>query len=395
MSTKVIIGAGLGDEGKGKMVDYFANEKSFIIRYNGGAQAAHTVVTPDYNEHVFHHICSGAFKGATTLLSEFFIVNPLVFMEEYQDLQVEFDLSPTVYVSPRCLVSTPWDMEINQQLEKSRGVDRHGSCGLGINETIVRSEHDKYRLTVEDLKDMSKTHEIMYHIQNVYYEKRCKELGIPVNKDLIEDPDIAFGTYKLYEMFYAHVSIFEEVNQALFVNFDNVIFEGAQGLLLDEDHEWFPHVTRSKPGLDNVLVLAERYGLTDLEVIYVSRCYATRHGAGPLPRETVLPPYSNIADPSNPENEHQGVMRYGYLDLSLLERTIKNDLQKGNGQVKSARLALTCLDQVLEEEHHRFFVDDLDSMQELPESLFISIVQSRVGLPVIKTYGRSRNYVVE
>ena len=80
-----VIGANFGDEGKGLMTDYFCsqNKKSLNIRFNGGAQAGHTVVTPDGKRHVFSHIGSGTFSGADTYLSEFFTLNPIMFMKEH------------------------------------------------------------------------------------------------------------------------------------------------------------------------------------------------------------------------------------------------------------------------------------------------------------------------
>lgn len=398
MSTKVIIGAGLGDEGKGMLTDYYSDDKTLVIRFNGGGQAAHTVVTPDGKEHVFHHVGSGTFRGASTYLSEFFIINPLVLMEELTLLQAEYDIVPNIHVHPKSLVSTPYDMDINQGIEEARSIHKHGSCGIGINETIVRSENPKYCIRVEDLLDVKKVEEKMHLIRTEYYEARCKELNIHPKKETLEDDDLVTGMRMLFDLFRSSVDIMDDTNLIL-TSFDHVIFEGAQGLLLDEDHEWFPHVTRSKTGLDNVLVLADRYDLNDLEVIYVSRCYSTRHGAGPLPHEVMGgPPYPKACDPSNPENKNQGKMRYGYLDLSLLEKTVKADMKKGNGQIKSSKIAITCLDQIHPEKEITFSVDDKDvpfHLQKLSESLFLSIVESRIGIPVIRSYGRTRDDVVE
>lgn len=131
----VVIGANYGDEGKGLVTDFLSNSETLVVRFNGGAQAGHTVVTPEGQRHVFHHIGSGALRGAATLLSRFFIVNPFIFLKEVKELGFE----PTVSIDPRASVTTPYDMLLNQAVERKRGEERHGSCGLGINETVTRS----------------------------------------------------------------------------------------------------------------------------------------------------------------------------------------------------------------------------------------------------------------
>ena len=87
MKISVVIGANYGDEGKGLATDYLASQgtKSLVVRFNGGAQAGHTVVTPDGCRHVFHHFGSGVFAEADTFLSKFFIVNPILFRTEFEE----------------------------------------------------------------------------------------------------------------------------------------------------------------------------------------------------------------------------------------------------------------------------------------------------------------------
>lgn len=128
-----------------------------------------------------------------------------------------------------------------------------------------------------------------------------------------------------------------------------LLFEGAQGLLLDQDRGFFPHVTRSNTGLRNALALAAELDLTELEVTYVTRPYTTRHGAGPLPHELPEKPYPGIVDATNLPNDWQGVSRFGWLDLSVLKDAIVRDLQEVRrlpGLTAKPRLAVTCLDQI-------------------------------------------------
>ena len=143
MVIKVVIGANFGDEGKGLMTDYFCHqstlrgEKSLVVLHNGGAQRGHTVVTPDGNRHVFHHFGSGTLVGADTYLSEEFVLNPMIFRQEWEELESTKAI-PKVYVNHTCRVTTPFDMILNQIIEESRDNARHGSCGMGIHETMIR-----------------------------------------------------------------------------------------------------------------------------------------------------------------------------------------------------------------------------------------------------------------
>lgn len=153
MKAYAVLGANFGDEGKGLTTDYLASQQtnnSIVVRFNGGAQAAHTVQTPLNQRHVFKHIGSGSFCNSATFLSEFFICNPLLFRNEYEQL-LNYNLTPQIYVHPQAIITTPYDMMINQIAEEHRGNNRHGSCGVGINETVERSVHPEFTLRVQDL----------------------------------------------------------------------------------------------------------------------------------------------------------------------------------------------------------------------------------------------------
>jgi adenylosuccinate synthase len=126
-----------------------------------------------------------------------------------------------------------------------------------------------------------------------------------------------------------------------------VIFEGAQGLLLDQDRGFFPHVTRSNTGLRNVVVLAEEAGIGALDVTYATRAYMTRHGAGPLPGELPDQPYAGIRDETNRPHRWQGSLRFALLDLDLLAGAVRADLADAPAGLRvSHRLMVSCLDQV-------------------------------------------------
>jgi adenylosuccinate synthase len=125
-----------------------------------------------------------------------------------------------------------------------------------------------------------------------------------------------------------------------------VIFEGAQGLQLDPDYGVMPHVTPSHTGLKNVVPLAREMAIDELEVTYVTRCYLTRHGAGPLPFECSKP-YPGIVDETNLPHTFQGELRFAPLNIDMLKEVITKDLKHAEGKIPvTVTLAVTCLDQV-------------------------------------------------
>jgi len=313
-SARVIIGANFGDEGKGKVTDYYASklgENTLVIRFNGGAQAGHTVLTPKGKRHIFSHFGSGTLAGAKTYLSKFFVVNPIIFRREFKELK-DLGVEPQVFVDGDCFVTTPYDMILNQLLEESRGLSRHGSCGIGFNETIERSLRNGYKISVSDGYEIS---DKLKDIQNGYLPKRLKELNIREVFDkwneVKTNPNIISHYLEDLEFFRDNVIVSDpEWFRRL-----NLIFEGSQGLMLDEDYGYFPHVTRSRTGLSNVCKLVSDFGIDFFNITYVTRPYITRHGKGPLHYELNGAPYSRVEDKTNICNKYQGPLRFAILDL--------------------------------------------------------------------------------
>lgn len=310
---KVVLGANFGDEGKGLMTHYFsknAEGKVLNVLFNGGVQRGHTV-----NDHVFHCFGSGTFDGAATFYHKDFMVNPIGWVIESGQLGFE----PELYMDKTCRVTLPHDTLINQEIEDSRGNNRHGSCGMGILETRVRSE--EYPILTEDLKDQFSLYNKLKLIENEWIPKRCKELGIDIIdcNGLIDDFLIACNSMMKNISF----QTFHEIQE----KFDTVIFEGGQGLLLSEDNEeYFPNLTPSFTGSQIISKEINKYDV-DVEVCYVTRSYMTRHGAGKFPtecnKEDINP---DIVDKTNQPNQYQEELRYGYLDIDDLILRTRNDV---------------------------------------------------------------------
>lgn len=319
---KIVCGANFGDEGKGLMTDYFSQKpNSIVVCSNGGAQRGHTVTTLDAIRHVFHHFGSGTFNDASTYLSEDFIVNPIIFKQEYDEL-INLGYVPNTYINQNCMITTPFDMMANQIIEESRGKNKHGSCGLGIFETIKR-----YKAGITDIN---------YNIRDYYIDLFKKE-----NIILSSEWTRIFIDNGIFEHFLDDWDFMNSHSLAIsdnyFLNqFDNIIFEAAQGLLLDQNNtEYFPHLTPSNTGIKNPQKIIENINWNDeinVETCYISRTYLTRHGAGKFPGEcdkSLINPF--MFDKTNVPNPHQDTLRYGMLDLKeLYNRCVKDVERFGN-----------------------------------------------------------------
>lgn len=349
--AQVVIGTNFGDEGKGLVTDYLTQcprDNPIVVRFNGGAQAGHTVETHTGKRHVFSHFGSGSLNGVSTYLSKFFISNPVLFHKELQQLQT-INIQPSVIVNYYSPLTTPYDMLINQLVEQHRGTTRHGSCGVGINETVQR-HGSEFSTCLGNITDIRYARAQLQMIRSVYVPSRLAELGYP---ELFDQYKELFLSDEILENFISDWSSMVETVQldtypdfSALQRFGHFVFEGAQGLLLDQHHRWFPHVTNSNTGMANPVKILTDLNIKNVEIFYVTRCYLTRHGAGPLPFEVFKKPYKNIHDKTNIPNEFQGNLRFAPLNLDLLRESISDDLKKVENIQKTVNMVVTCIDQL-------------------------------------------------
>lgn len=398
----VIIGANHGDEGKGLMTDHLAASSpgpAIVLRFNGGAQAGHTVVTPSGDHHVFSHFGSGSLAGADSYLGPDFVSHPMLFLDEWRRLTA-LGARPRLAADPEGLLTTPFDMMINQALEVARGDARHGSCGIGFGETVERAEVAGLPLRLRDLDRPRWLRAQLETIQHDYAPARLATLGIDEHPEVSRFP---FRDTQLIDRFLEDCAAFRARIQLsppdALDSRRPLIFEGAQGLMLDQELGAFPHVTRSFTGLRNVMPLAERMGLTHLDTIYVSRIYDTRHGAGPMAHELPGTPFAGVRDATNQPNPYQGQLRFGWLDVARLRQVVDRDLAAATipaGLTLSRGLALTCLDQA---SGPVTFMDGTGGgdggRQTLPVDAFAHHVRQRLGAETLVTsHGPSRRTVM-
>jgi adenylosuccinate synthase len=390
-SAKVVIGAAYGDEGKGVFTDYLSSKtnESMVVRFNGGAQAGHTVLTPSGDRHIFGHFASNSFlPNSKTVLSDFFVVNPLLFAKEEKVLN-NFNIYPEVFINENAYITTPFEMILNQWIEDSRGKNRHGSCGVGFGETVEREEVAKVSLKMKDVFTDDFNFKLLEVKENFF--KRVETLGL---SKFLED-NLFIKDARFLEKFKEDsVSILGSVKMfdKNMPSSENIIFEGAQGLLLDQSFGSFPNVTRSNTGLKNVVQLAKKYNITNLDVIYASRCYTTRHGAGPLKNSLVEKPYPEIVDKTNIPNDYQGSLRFAYLDLDLLKETINKDLVsiKNSETNINWNLGLTCLDQT----EIVYFYEE-DNLKSIKSKDFNKYIADFLETKVLHSWGGSRNKILD
>lgn len=344
-SIDIVLGAGFGDEGKGLVTNYLSQQcaSPFVIRFNGGHQAYHTVQT-ETERHVFSNFGSGTLDGAPTYWSNFCTVDPIGVCNEYQALQ---DHEPTLYIDSLCPVTTPYDICYNRWLESKR-TNKHGSVGVGFGATVERNL-TPYKLHAVDLTNKFALEHKLEAIKTYYSKLGGDDLTYFYSENQIDKKVEAFKN--AIGAFLDIVSIRSEYDMfgALKAqNTDhNLIFEGAQGILLDMDHGVFPYMTRSNTTSKNVMSLLERNKVVcgRNNVYYVSRAYHTRHGEGPfLPHQYKAGHYEDL---TNATHDWQGELRLAPLDLDMLKYALEIDSNYIHGCTE--KLFMTCMNQIGDE----------------------------------------------
>jgi adenylosuccinate synthase len=252
-------------------------------------------------------------------------------------------------------------MWLNQLQECKRGDRRHGSVGVGFGETIERStKYQGFGLTVADLINPFDRMDKLVKLVSEYLPQRLADLNInPHELDehlgwMYRNPDQIIDIFDAEcDYFLKRIFVLDE-DEAL-KKFDTLIFEGAQGLALDQEAPDFPHVTRSYTGIDNVLRVLDFAGIDDpIHLTYVTRPYLTRHGAGPLKREVDAEGFKRlfeVVDETNKPHEYQGSLRFAILDMDdAINRIVKDQFKIPRHRIGNITLMTTCLDQAVSED---------------------------------------------
>lgn len=341
MKISIVIGAGFGDEGKGSFVNYLCSQAKnpMVVRFSGGHQVGHTVVIGD-KHHVFSNFGSGTLQGVPTYWSEFCTVSPIGIQKESKVLRKLVE-EPKLIINANAMVTTPFDILQNHRLEDK---NKHGSVGVGFGTTIQRNE-DNYHLYVRDLLYSNIRDEKLKLIYNNYYNLKFNPTESHQNKT----------TRRLYEDFLNAcdelVEKYEIVDDFTGLLDHELIFEGSQGIMLDANYGFFPHVTRSNTVSTNAIELINTYRLpvSSASTYYVTRAYQTRHGNGYMTNETLDATYIK----NNPKETNvmgfQGEFRKSVLDLDMLKYAVECDRYHNPDIFSTKKIVITCLDQVPED----------------------------------------------
>ena len=329
---KAIILAGLqfGDEGKGSVTDFLTNhhKSKLVVRYNGGAQAAHNVVV-NGKHFCFNQLSSGSIAGADTLLLDTMIVNPLQLFREYKEYSAKFDRLPTIYIHENALITTPYHIYANRWKESKL---KHGSCGMGVWETVEYERKYSVGFRISDLKLGIAAIESFVMLRTLRSENRIENDDHEYDENYVNlmdddwDDEFQEAGWTSLARWYYHVFlkmihvVNDEQCRELLDKENVVVFEGAQGVLLDKDRGFLPHVSATDTTTHLAEAFLQRIGWTgEIEKIGLLRSYVTRHGNGPLPSEVEN---ASIENEHNQYNEWQLGFRVGKFDLDLVKKAL-------------------------------------------------------------------------
>jgi len=333
IKAKVVVGLGYGDEGKGLTVNELCktSDDPVIVRFNGGQQAGHTV-----HHEGMKHICTnfgaGVLQNIPVYFSEHTTFYPVSIQHEINTLSKLGITDPILVLHPLARITTPWDVYENKQCEDNIN---HGTCGLGVGKTMKRNE-GTFKLYAVDL-----LHEETLMEKITMIEKEIRPLG----KTMVSAFDKEWD-----EFIAALVNISWKIADYSYLkSFDTIIFEGAQGIMLDMDHGVFPHVTYSNTTSKNAMEICDKLGLEDREIYGITRAYSTRHGNGVYSGDPIE--LTETEHETNESNYFQGVFKTAKMNYERLNFALHVEEIYSAGYKHF--LVVTCCNQVLEKDEFK------------------------------------------
>lgn len=375
----IVVGAGYGDEGKGRITSFLANEydvdDTIVVISTGSAQRGHTAWNKDMTiRHVFHHFGSATLDGYATFIPYTYRINPLMFRKEYEELE-SLGITPTVYLDKYCSIVLPHHMIINQCVEELKAIDsrQSGSCGMGVYESTMRQifrdgtpfNVENFIKNIDNLEDM-----ISGVFTEGYLQGRIMSYEIPlttadkINKyyeyrDVYNDRNIIKSFIDDFKFMLEHCVLVDSIEDVK-RRYHNFVFECSQGLGINQgahilSNEFTPMQcgAYATVGLINSFEESER----NITINYVTRWYATKHGGCAVP---CFDESLHFEDKTNVYNKWQRNMTFGYLNINNLIHCItidKNNFKNEVHSVFNVNLFITCFDQI-EDVHKVKFVYD-------------------------------------
>ena len=337
MATKIALGAQWGDEGKAKVVDYLTLDSDIVVRYQGGANAGHTVKVGDL-EFVFHMIPSGIMHSdKVCVIGNGVVVDPQALLEEIDDLLLKgFSCDGRLMVSQSAHLVLPYHKVLDRAVEESKEGVTIGTTGRGIGPAYRDKVERTHGIRVLDLLDERKLANKLkaaVEAKNQIIEKIYNLKPLELNPIL----DLYSSYADRLKPFVCDISVF--LNDAIDSG-KNVLFEGAQGTLLDVDHGTYPYVTSSNTTA-GAACTGSGVGPTRIEeVIGVTKAYTTRVGNGPFPTEMHGDDGDNLRRLGNEFGATTGrARRCGWFDVPILRSA-----KRLNGLTSIALTRLDTLD---------------------------------------------------
>jgi adenylosuccinate synthase len=320
MSIRVVVGAQWGDEGKGKIVDLLSKKADYVVRYQGGANAGHTLEFDD-QKIVLHLIPSGIFNGdATCVIGNGVVIDPHELLEEIKEVEkVGGSLQGRLKISNAAHVILPYHQLLDQVKEEHRGDDAIGTTGRGIGPAYV-SKVSRIGIRMADLahpkqlrtKVEANIADINEALQHTYNREPIE--AAPVIEDLLVAAE-KLSPYVTNTSELLHQAIAED---------KEILLEGAQGSLLDVDHGTYPYVTSSCPTSGGACTGSGIPPTAIDKVMGISKAYCTRVGHGPFPTELLEEVGEELREAGQEFGATTGrPRRCGWIDLVALKYAVQ------------------------------------------------------------------------
>ncbi|NIP37765.1 MAG: adenylosuccinate synthase [Candidatus Dadabacteria bacterium] len=282
MPNIVVIGTQWGDEGKGRIVDILSERVDIVARYQGGNNAGHTIIV-DGKTIVLHHIPSGILrKGKVSVIGNGVVIDPKILLEEIEGLQKSgYEVSSDNFkISDRTHVIMPYHKLMDKASESRMGDKKIGTTGRGIG-PVYEDKVARRGIKVSDLLYPEHFEQRLKSIiaqKNIYIEKVLE--AQPLDFEEVFAEYIAYGQQLKSYITDTSLMLYENVK-----NNKTVLFEGAQGVMLDVDFGTYPYVTSSNAGAGGVCAGTGISPKTIDHIVGISKAYTTRVGEGPFPTE--------------------------------------------------------------------------------------------------------------
>ena len=321
MPTKIVLGAQWGDEGKAKVVDYLTLKADVVVRYQGGANAGHTVIVGD-TEFVFHMIPSGIMhEDKACVVGNGVVIDPEAMLAEIDDLEGKgFSVAGRFFVSHIAHMVMPYHKALEKASEESKDGVKIGTTGRGIGPAYRDKVERTHGVRVMDLLDPARLRDKLRASINAKNEILTKVYGQdPLDVGLILDAYVGYGERLAPYVTDASVYLNQAIDQG-----KQVLFEGAQGTLLDIDHGTYPYVTSSNTTAGGACT-GTGIGPTRIdEVIGVTKAYTTRVGSGPFPTELEDEIGTTLGERGHEFGTVTGrKRRCGWFDAVLVRQAVK------------------------------------------------------------------------